>query len=79
MLRVTSGSIKEGLQMIDDKTMNYLAVVSISIDFYKEGYLTDEEYEAVEEKIAKKCGINQLNIYRLMLKDIETKIQKNSL
>ena len=48
MLRVTSGSIKDWLQMIDDKTMNYLAVVSIFIDFYKEGYLTDEEYEAVK-------------------------------
>ena len=59
--------------MIDDKTMNYLAVVSISIDFYKEGYLTDEEYEAVEEKIAKKCGINQLSIYRLLVEKIEIK------
>ena len=39
--------------MIDDKTMNYLMVVSIFIDFYKEVYLTDEEYEAVEEKIVK--------------------------
>ena len=33
--------------MIDDKVMKYLAVVSIFIDFYKEGYLYDEEYEAV--------------------------------
>ena len=62
--------------MIDDKTTNYLAVISIFIDFYKEGYLTDEEYEAMEEKIAKKCRINQLSIYRLMLKAIETKILK---
>lgn len=62
--------------MIDDKTMNFLAVVSILIDFYKEGYLTDEEYEAVEEKVAKKCGINTQSIYRFMLKDVETKIMK---
>ena len=53
--------------MIDDKTMNYLAVVSIFVDFYKEGYLTDEEYEAVEEKLVKKCGINPLSIYRIKL------------
>ena len=33
--------------MIDDKTMNYLAVVSIFIDFYKGGYLTDEEYNLI--------------------------------
>ena len=60
--------------MIDDKTMNYLAVVSIFIDFYKEGYLTDEEYEAVEEKLVNKCGINPLSIYRLMLNDVKEKI-----
>ena len=39
--------------MIDDKVAKYLAVVSIFIDFYKEGYLSDEEYEAVEEKVIK--------------------------
>ena len=39
--------------MIDDKTMNYLAVVSIFVDFHKEGYLTDEEYKAVEENKSK--------------------------
>lgn len=60
--------------MIDDKTTNYLAVVSIFIDFYKEGYLTDEEYEAVEEKLVKKCGINPLSIYRFMLNDVKEKI-----
>ena len=53
--------------MIDDKTMNYLAAVSIFIDFYQEGYLTDEEYEAAEEKLLKKCGINPLSIYRIKL------------
>ena len=53
--------------MIDDKTMNYLAAVSIFIDFYQEGYLTDEEYEAAEEKLVKKCGINPLSIYRIKL------------
>lgn len=53
--------------MIDDKTMNYLAVVSIFVDFYKEGYLTDEEYKAAEEKLVKKCGINPLSIYRIKL------------
>ena len=55
--------------MIDNKTINYLAVVSIFIDFYQEGYLTDEEYEAAEEKLAKKCGINPLSIYRIKLKN----------
>ena len=60
--------------MIDDKTMNYLAVVSIFVDFYKEGYLTDEEYKASEEKVVKKCGINPLSIYRLMLNDVKEKI-----
>ena len=60
--------------MIDDKTMNYLAVASISIDLYKESYLTDEEYEVVEEKLVKKCGINPLSIYRLMLNDVKEKI-----
>ena len=40
--------------MIGDKIMKYLVVVSIFIDFYKEGYLTDKEYEAAKEKIAKK-------------------------
>ncbi len=53
--------------MIDDKDVKYLAVVSIFIDFYEEGYLTDEEYEAVEEKVVKKCGINPLSIYRIKL------------
>ena len=53
--------------MIDDKTMNYLAVVSIFADFYKEGYLTDEEYKGAEEKLVKKCGINPLSIYRIKL------------
>ena len=57
--------------MIDDKTMNYLAVVSIFIDFYKEGYLTDKEYEAVEEKIVKKCGINLLSIYRIFVEKLK--------
>ena len=59
--------------MIDDKTMNYLAVVSIFIYFYKEGYLTDEEYGAVEEKIVKKCGINPLSVYRFKFKDAKGK------
>ena len=52
--------------MIDDKTMNYLAVVSIFVDFYKEGYLTDEEYKAVEEKLVEKCGINPLSILMML-------------
>ena len=60
--------------MIDDKTMNYLVVVSIFINFYKEGYLTDEEYEAVEEKIVKKCGINPLSAYRVKLNDLKAKL-----
>ena len=60
--------------MIDDKTTNYLAVVTIFIDFYKEGYFTDEEYEVVEEKLAKKSGINPLSIYRFMLNDVKEKI-----
>ena len=34
--------------MINEKATKYLMVVSIFIDFYKEGYLTDEEYEAAE-------------------------------
>ena len=59
--------------MIDDKTMNYLAVVSIFVDFYKEGYLNDEEYEAVEEKLVKKCGIDPLSVYRFKLKDARGK------
>ena len=59
--------------MIDDKTMNYLSVVSIYINFYQEGYLTDEEYEAAEEKLVKKCGINPLSVYRLKLKDARGK------
>ena len=71
MLRATSGSIKDGLQMIDDKTMNYLAVVSIFIVFYKEGYLIDEEYKAAEEKIVKKCGINPLSIYRILVEKLK--------
>ena len=57
--------------MIDDKVMKYLAVVSIFIDFYKEGYLTDEEYEAVEEKIVKKCGINPLSIYSILVEKLK--------
>ena len=57
--------------MIDDKTMNYLAGVSIFIDFYKDGYLTDEEYKAMEEKIAKKCGINPLSIYRILVEKLK--------
>ena len=56
--------------------MNYLTVVSIFVDFYEEGYLTDEEYETVEEKLVKKCGINPLSIYRLMLNDVKTKMNK---
>ena len=62
--------------MIDNKTMNYLAVVSIFNDFYKEGYLNDEEYEAVEEKVVKKCGINPLSIYRLKIKDVKAKTHR---
>ncbi len=62
--------------MIDDKTTNYLVVVSIFIDFYKEGYLTDKEYEAVEEKVVKKCGINPLSIYRFKLNDVKAKMHK---
>lgn len=62
--------------MIDDKVMKYLAVVSNFIDFYQEGYLTDEEYEVVEEKQVKKCEINPQSIYRFMLKDVKTKILK---
>ena len=60
--------------MIDDKTMNYLAGVSIFIDFYKDGYLTDEEYKAMEEKIAKKCGINTIwvNSKKIVQNNIRT-------
>jgi hypothetical protein len=47
--------------------MKYLAVVSIFIDFYKEGYLSNEEYEAVEIKIVKKCEIDPLSIYRILV------------
>ena len=64
------------MRIIDDKTMNYLAVVSIFVDFYKEGYLTDEEYKAVEEKLVKKCGINPLSIYRCKLNDAKAKMHK---
>ena len=59
--------------MIDDKVMKYLAVVSIFIDFYKEGYLSDEEFEAVEIKIVKKCEIDPQSIYRLKLYDVKEK------
>ena len=62
--------------MIDDKVMNYLAAVSIFVDFYKQGYLTDEEYEAIEEKLVKKCGINPLSVYRLKIKDVKTKMNR---
>lgn len=51
--------------------MKYLAVVSIFIYFYKEGYLSDEEYEAVEIKIVKKCEIDPQSIYRLKLYDVK--------
>lgn len=54
---------------VSDKTMNYLAAVSIFIDFYQEGYLTDEEYEVAEEKLLKKCGIIPLSIYRIKLNE----------
>ena len=30
--------------MIDEKATKYLTIVPIFIDFYQEGYLTDEEY-----------------------------------
>ena len=56
--------------------MNYLAAVSIFVDFYKKGYLADEEYKAVEEKLVKKCGINPLCIYRLKIKDVKAKMHK---
>jgi len=60
--------------MIDDKTMNYLGAVSIFIDFYKQGYLTDEEYEAVKAKLVKKCGINSLSVYRVKLNNLKAKL-----
>lgn len=63
MLRVTS-----------DKTMNYLATVSIFIDFYKEGYLTDEEYKTMEEKLVKKYRINSLSVYMVKLNDLKIKL-----
>ena len=56
--------------------MKYLAVVSIFIDFYKEGYLSDEEYEAVENKIVKKCEIDPQSIYRLKLYDVKEKMHR---
>ena len=59
--------------MIDEKATKYLMVVPIFIDFYQEGYLTDEEYEAVEEKLVKKCGINPLSVYRIKLKNVKGK------
>lgn len=62
--------------MIDDKVMKYLVVVSVFIDFYKEGYLTDEEYKAVEDKIVKKSGIHPRSIYRLKLNNVKEKLLK---
>ena len=53
--------------MIDEKATKYLMVVSIFIDFCKEGYLTDEEYEAADEKLVKKCGISPLSSYRILI------------
>lgn len=55
--------------MIDEKATKYLIIVPIFIDFYQEGYLTNEEYESVEEKLVKRCGINPLSVYRFKLKD----------
>ena len=62
--------------MIDDKTMNYPAVASIFVDFYKEGYLTDEEYKAAKEKLVKKCGINPPSIYKCKLNDVKANMHK---
>ena len=53
--------------MINEKATKYLMVVPIFIDFYREDFLTDEEYEAAEEKLVKKCGINPLSIYRILI------------
>ena len=47
--------------------MNYLVVVPVFIDFYQEDYLTDEEYETMVEKLVKKCEINPLSIYRMVV------------
>ena len=53
--------------------LQYLTVVPIFIDLYQEGYLTDEEYESVEEKLVKECGINPLSVYRFKLRDAKGK------
>lgn len=62
--------------MFDKKIINYLVAISFYIQMYQEGTLTDEEFVEIEEKVAKKCGINPMSIYRYTLKEVKGKLLK---
>lgn len=62
--------------MFDKKVINYLVAISPFIEMYKDGCITDAEFEEAEEKVAKKCGINPMSIYRYTLKEVKGKLLK---
>lgn len=43
----------------------YLSSISIFYESYKKGEITQKEMTEIEEKIAKKTGINNLSVYRI--------------
>ena len=43
----------------------YLSSISIFFESYKKGEITEKEMVEIEEKIAKKTGINNLSVYRI--------------
>ena len=43
----------------------YLSSISIFYESYKKGEITQKEMVEIEEKIAKKTGINNLSVYRI--------------
>ena len=50
-----------------------MAVLGILVQEYEIGIITDEEFDRVEERVAKICDIPALSVYRIKAKDLINK------
>lgn len=52
---------------MDEKVGSYLITLSIFLEEYKKGTITDQEYKELEQRIAESSGIHPLSVYRVDL------------
>ena len=59
---------------MDDKNwhsiMLYTQVMDFFIKAYKERVLAREDFIEIETKVAEKCGLSPLSVYRIKIEDI---------